>query len=153
MIWKGTNIPDGTTHDVGFGFHCGTVLAWYCPNKPKQTDVRYVPDDSNTSEQARYGREILLNVCKDDGSCADSEYICTKDGYDSCYNEMAAASHNVKRTLHCADEPMTVDTAMAKALQGMLNDKQAPTIKAERPVEYKECFENYYKGVTPITEA
>lgn len=137
MIWKGTNIPDGTTHDVGFGFHCGTVLAWYCPNKPKQTNLR----------------EILLNVCKDDGSCADSEYICTKDGYDSCYNKMAAAAHNVKRTLHCADEPMTVDTAMAKALQGMLNTKQAPTVKAERPALYKECFENYYKGVAPITEA
>jgi hypothetical protein len=48
---------------------------------------------------------------------------------------------------------MTVDTAMAKALQGMLNDKQAPTVKAERPALYKECFENYYKGVAPITQA
>jgi hypothetical protein len=48
---------------------------------------------------------------------------------------------------------MTVDTAMAKALQGMLNTKQAPTVKAERPALYKECFENYYKGVAPITQA
>jgi hypothetical protein len=137
MIWKGTNIPAGTTHNVGFGFHCGTVLAWYCPNKPKTTNLR----------------EILLNVCKDDGSCADSEYICTKDGYDSCYNEMAAAAHNAKRTLHCADEPMTVDVAMAKALQGMLNNKQAPTVKAERDALYKDCFENFYAGVAPATEA
>jgi len=137
MIWKGTNIPDGTTHDVGFGFHCGTVLAWYCPNKPKQTHLR----------------EILLNVCKDDGSCADSQYICTKEGWDKCYNEMAVVAHNKKRTLHCADTPMTVDSAMAKALQAMLNNKQAPTDKAARPAAYKDCFENYYKGAAPITEA
>jgi hypothetical protein len=108
MIWKGTNIPAGTTHDVGFGFHCGTVLAWYCPNRPTKSNPR----------------ETLLNVCRDDGSCADSAYICTKDGYDSCYNEMALAAHNKKRTLHCSGSDFTSDTTMAKALQKMLNDKQ-----------------------------
>jgi len=66
---------------------------------------------------------------------------------------MAAAAHNAKRTLHCADEPMTVDVTMAKALQGMLNNKQAPTVKAERDTLYKDCFENFYAGVAPATAA
>jgi len=101
MIWKGTNIPAGKTHDVGFGLKCGIVLAWYCPNAPKEPTVR----------------DILRNVCKDDGSCADADYACTKTGYDTCYNTMAAAAHNAKRVKHCSGEPMTVDAKMAKAVQ------------------------------------
>jgi len=137
MIWKGTNIPAGTTHDVGFGFHCGTVLAWYCPNRPTKTNYR----------------ETLLNVCRDDGSCADSAYICTKDGYDSCYNEMAIAAHNTKRTQHCSGSNFTSDNTMAKALQKMLNDKQSPTVASKRPVAYKDCWENFYAGLAPATAA
>jgi hypothetical protein len=118
MIWKGTNLvdnrdvgqlvyPEGVTHDVGFGLHCGTVLAWYCPNKPKTPNLR----------------ENLDNVCRSDGTCADSDYICTKDGYDKCYNQMALDGHNAKRALHCASQKMTLDIEMAKALQKMLNLK------------------------------
>jgi hypothetical protein len=105
-------------------------LAWYCPNKP----------------QTRNLRETLLNVCKDDGSCANSDYICTKEGYDSCYNDMAIAAQNVKRTLHCAPDKFTGDVAMAKALQAMLSAKQTPTAKrkTDRPAAYRECFENFY---------
>jgi hypothetical protein len=36
---------------------------------------------------------------------------------------MALDAHNAKRTLHCADEAMTVDVTMAKALQAVLNEK------------------------------
>jgi hypothetical protein len=48
---------------------------------------------------------------------------------------------------------MTVDVNMAKALQKMLGNKQAPTKPAERDAQYKECFENFYAGVAPATEA
>lgn len=140
MIWKGTNLvdnrdvgqlvyPEGVTHDVGFGLHCGTVLAWYCPNKPKTPNLR----------------ENLDNVCRSDGTCADSDYICTKDGYDKCYNQMALDAHNAKRALHCANQKMTLDVEMAKALQKMLNLKQAPTVKADRPEAYRDCYENFFQ--------
>lgn len=107
MIWKGTNIPKGG-NKVGFGINtkCGYVLAWYCPNRPKDADIK----------------AKLQNVCNINGVCTNSDYMCTKDGYDSCYNTMAAKAHNVKRTLHCA-KPMTVDIPMAKALQKMLANK------------------------------
>jgi hypothetical protein len=142
MIWKGTNLKEGETRGVGFGFHCGTVLAWYCPNRPAKTNLR----------------ETLLNVCREDGSCADSEYICTKDGYDSCYNEMALAAHNEKRTQHCAPEPFTPDATMAKALQALLNESQQPTATnnpnaKKRPVAYENCHENFYAAIAPTTEA
>jgi len=111
MVWKGTNLadthdvghlayPEGITHDVGFGLHCGTVLAWYCPNKPAKPNLR----------------ENLENVCKSDGTCADSDYICTKEGYDKCYNQMALDGHNQQRALHCANQKLELDVAMAKAL-------------------------------------
>lgn len=125
MIWKGTNIPAGTKHEVGFGIHCGTVLAWYCPNKPWNDDPassRRRQLQSSSSSEAN-ARVTLQNVCKQDGSCADSEYICGKDGYDKCYNQMATESHNKKRDQHCAENNMTVDTTMAKELQGMFNLK------------------------------
>jgi hypothetical protein len=100
MIWKGTNIAKGE-NKVGFGINtkCGYVLAWYCPNRPKDVTVK----------------DKLQNVCKMDGSCTDSYDECMKDGYDSCYNTMAIKYHNEKRTLHCA-KPMTLDIVMARAV-------------------------------------
>lgn len=40
MIWKGTNIPAGSSHNVGFGIHCNYVLAWYCPSRPEDPTVK-----------------------------------------------------------------------------------------------------------------
>jgi len=130
MIWKGVNFEEGTTHKVGFGIKCGYALAWYCPTRP-------MPDTTV--------KEYQENVCKPDGSCVDPAYLCTRDGYDHCYNTMALNAHNEKRALHCAD-PMTGDTDMAIAMQTMLNDKQAATDPASRPVDYKDCLESFYEA-------
>jgi hypothetical protein len=134
MIWKGTNIPDGQAQDVGFGIHCGYVLAWYCPSRPEDPTIK----------------TTLENVCRDDGSCTDSEYLCNKDGYDECYNQMATKAHNKLRADHCA-HPMTTDTTMAKALQRMIDNSQNPTDPLKRPAPYQNCYENFYQANWPIT--
>lgn len=146
MVWKGTNIPAGTKHEVGFGIHCGTVLAWYCPNKPNPHD-----------EAKRNPRLTLKNVCRDDGSCANADYICTKDGYDSCYNKMALEKHNSLRTDHCADTAYESDKTMAIALQNLLNANKDPSAKRtapkDRPKDYQKCFESLYQAPGTVTDA
>lgn len=99
MIWKGTNNQAGTAQNVGFGIHCGYVLAWYCPSKPAAPTVK----------------TTLANVCRGNGYCEDSSYLCNKNGYDECYNQMATKRQNVLRADHCA-KPISVDTTMAKVL-------------------------------------
>jgi len=71
MIWKGANHPAGTSLKVGFAINQNLVVAWYCPSmtKPK-------PTASLTT------KENQENVCKNDGTCVDSKYLCTKTGYD-----------------------------------------------------------------------
>lgn len=64
---------------------------------------------------------------------------------------MAAKAHNEKRKLHCAT-PYTIDVAMAKELQKMLNAKQAKTIPDKRPAAYKKCLENFYEAPAGTTE-
>lgn len=81
--------------------------------------------------------------------------MCTKNGYDECYNIMAAKAHNEKRRLHCAKE-MTLDFTMAKALQSMLdtNDHAYFNVnddKGKRPAEYADCIENIYQANYPTT--
>jgi len=127
MIWKGENFKTGTTHKVGFAINENLVLAWYCPTRPEPATTK----------------EYQENVCKNDGTCADPTYLCTKDGYDKCYNDMARTAHNKKRTEHCA-AAFAGDTAMAKEMQRMLNEKQAPTKPADRAALYKGCQENFY---------
>lgn len=57
---------------------------------------------------------------------------------------MATAAHNEKRRDHCAETMFTVDTTMAKALQGLLNENPGLIPVDKRPKEYKDCFQNYY---------
>lgn len=159
MTWKGLNIPEGTKHEVGFGFSsaCKTVVAWYCPNKPQERDPNsLIINDSrrrlSESSEKINKRTILNNVCSNLGECSDSDYVCTKDGWDKCYNEMTADAHNEKRTTHCATNPFKVDAEMAKELQKIFSKSQKRTKKEDRPAKYKDCFENFYEGYYPETE-
>lgn len=138
MIWKGVNFASGTQAKVGLGIKCGYALAWYCPTRTK-------PDTTT--------KEYQENVCKSDGSCVDPSYLCTKDGYDKCYNDMAVKAHNEKRKLHCAPTEFTVDIEMAKNMQKLLNDKQAKTDPAKRAVAYKDCLESFYTAPAGVSEA
>lgn len=83
-------------------------------------------------------------MCKDDGSCVDPIYLCTKNGWDRCYNEAAFAAHNEKRKLHCADD-LTLDPDMASKMQELLNAKQSVTLAADRG-EYNLCLESFYEA-------
>jgi len=155
MIWKGLNFAPGTTFKVGFGIQCGYALAWYCPtvakpdaNAAKGTLVAF--PKPHTKDQTKTYQD---NVCKSDGSCVDPSYLCTKDGYDACYNEMAAKAHNEKRKLHCAPTPYAVDLTMAKDMQKLLDAKQAATDPAKRAVKYKDCLENFYTAPAGTSEA
>jgi hypothetical protein len=58
---------------------------------------------------------------------------------------MAMKAHNDKRKEHCATV-YTGDVDMAKAMQKMLNDKQAATKPADRDVKYRTCQENFYEA-------
>jgi len=65
---------------------------------------------------------------------------------------MALKLHNEKRKLHCAD-PYTVDQDMAKALQRMLDQKQAPTAALDRPALYRTCLESFYTAPAGTSDA
>jgi len=161
MIWKGVNFAPGTTFKVGFGIKCGHALAWYCPTNKKADAKTDFPMDMNKrgapkndgKDFNQYTKEYQENVCKGDGSCVDPSFQCTKDGYDACYNKMAAKAHNEKRKLHCAPTKYEVDTTMAKNMQKLLNEKQAATDAAKRDPAYKDCLENFYTAPTGTSEA
>jgi len=59
---------------------------------------------------------------------------------------MAAKAHNEKRKLHCAPTAYTVDKAMAKEMQKMLDQTQAATDPTKRAAAYKDCQENFYEA-------
>lgn len=102
MIWKGTNFK--STHKVGIAITSNLVMAWYCPDRTKPATTT---------------KEYQMNVCKSDGTCVDPIYLCTKDGYDKCYNEMALKAHNEKRKSHCATA-YKFDKDMAMEMQTLL---------------------------------
>jgi len=69
--------------------------------------------------------------------------ICNSEGYNSCYNDLALAAHNIKRKHHNTDV-LELDAAAARAIQVHMNsadfDGLMPLSKT-RNVEFADCAE------------
>lgn len=140
MVWRGENQKAGTTLKVGFAINQNLVIAWYCPSM-----TRPKPTPSLTT------KENQENVCKNDGTCTDPTFLCTRTGYDKCYNDKAIKAHNDLRVKHCADK-YTVDVDMAKEMQKLLDNNQRATTEAERSTKYKKCQENFFQAKAGTTD-
>jgi len=83
----------GTTK-VGFGVKDKYVVAWYCEKKAEPTS----PGLSKS------------NIGK----------VCSNNGYNECYNEMALAAHN-KRRKHHETTGLIFDANLARSIQLEMN--------------------------------
>jgi len=80
----------------------------------------------------------------------DPIYLCTKDGWDKCYNDMALKAHNAKRKLHCSAD-LTLDEDMAVKMQELLNAGKSVTAATDRGV-YSNCLESLYTAPADKTD-
>jgi hypothetical protein len=89
-------------------------VAWYCED----------PAEPNNPEKSR------ANVGK----------ICNRYGFNSCYNDLALAAHNVKRKHHNTDI-MTLDQDAARAIQMEMNGANFEGLMP-RPEDRDPTFED-----------
>lgn len=115
-----------STTKVGFGFKGKWVIAWYCET------------EGNTGGAAQFKANVGAK--------------CVQAGVNTCYTARALAAHNVRRGYH-ESKPLTLDVALTKQLQALMDDPAYAGKIAARPTAAAACGESTFEQVDPTKVA